>query len=486
TANPGWTTQGIKCDGTSQYFNAPGTRTARTFVWASTLAPQLNSAIPAGVQFVTPFSVPDLSVTFGGNGYYGHHPGVASGGTYFDLSNDTLQGTHTYALTLGTNTSTDPNVFYVDGVPTSYLSARWMAAGIATGNYQVCGSNTGFPTYFGGNFYYFEAFSDEKTPAQIQQEAAAVTQMVKSRGVAYSVVPSPTIKNLYIAAGDSLTNGEGVNPSSQYITPTDTFDVVNYGLGNSDSDDAFEFFDAREAPLYRHNAGRNVIRLWVGTNDVSTRGRTTQQALDGIRAYCGKAKAAGFQTIVSDMISRTGHDTNMQALDGLLTSQDTGCDLVLDLASNPLLGAVGAYSNTAYYQIDAIHLNQAGQQNLVAPAETRAINLLSHLKGSNTSPTVTTPTYTMADYDLYLPVSPSANSVAVTLPDCNYFTGMTRSIKNVQGTGTNAVTVAPAAGQLIEGSGSAVTVANGATLVLRQMVLNRTTAGCSWMKVGNN
>ncbi|MEO6911876.1 MAG: SGNH/GDSL hydrolase family protein [Edaphobacter sp.] len=435
---------------------------------------------------MTPFSVPDLSVTFGGNGYYGHHPAVGMAGTYGDPSSDTLQGTHTFALTLGTNNSTDPNVFYMDGVPTAYLSARWGSAGHATADYQVCGANTGYPTYFGGSFYYFEAFSDEKTPTQIQQETAAVTQMVRSRGVAYNAVPNPTIKDLYLAVGDSLTNGEGVNPSSQYIAPADTFDVLNYGLGNADSDDLFEFFDAREAPLYRHNAGRNVIRLWIGTNDVSTRGRTAQQALDGIRAYCRKAKAVGFQTIVSDMISRTGHDPDMQALNALLTTQDTGCDVVLDLASDARLGATGASTNTTYYQGDGIHLNQATQQNIVAPAETRAINLLAHLKGTGISPTVTAAAYTMADFDLYLPVSPAANSVAVTLPDCNYFTGMTHSIKNVQAAGANAVTVAPAAGQSIDGSASALTVANGATLLLRQVVLNRTTAGCSWLKVSNN
>ncbi len=334
--------------------------------------------------------------------------------------------------------------------------------------------------------HYFEAFSDEKTPAQIQQETAAITQMVQSRGVAYNKGPSPAIKDLYVAVGDSLTNGEGVNPSSQYITPGDTFDVMNYGLGNADTDDLSEMFDAREAPLYRHNAGRNVIQLWAGTNDVSTRGGTAQTALDGIRAYCRKAKAAGFQTIVSDMISRTGHDTDMQALNGLLTTQDTGCDLVLDLASNPLLGAVGANANGTYYQGDNIHLTQAGQQNLVAPAETRAINLLARMKASDMSPTVTAPTYGIADYDLYLPISPAANPVAATLPDCNYFTGLTRSIKNVQSSGPNTVTVAPASGQLIDGSGNALTVANGATLVLRQVVLNRTTAGCSWVKVSNN
>jgi hypothetical protein len=485
-ANPAWTAQGISCDGASQYFNSVGTKGARTFVWSSTEAVPLNAAAPAGPQFVAPFGVADLSVLEGGNGYYGSHPGVGINGSFNSQSNDTLQGTHTFALSLGTSASTDPDRFYVDGVETTYMGARGSSAGLATAAYQVCGAPSGFPTFFPGSFYYFEAFSDEKAPAQIAQETNAVTQIVQSRGVAFKALPNPTIKNLYLAVGDSLTNGEGVTPSSQFITPSDTFDVVNYGLGNSDTDDLFQLFDVREATLYRHNAGRNVLRLWVGTNDVSTRGRTPQQALDGIRAYCRKAKAAGFQTIVSDMISRTGNDTNMLALDSLLTTQDTGCDLVLDLASNPLLGAVGANTNTTNYQSDNTHLTQAGQQNLVAPAETRGINLLDHLKGSNISPTVTAASYTMADYDLYLPISPATNSVVTTLPDCNYFTGLTRSIKNLQSSGSNTVTVAPASGQLIDGSASGIAVANGATLVLRQIVPNRTTAGCTWVKVSNN
>jgi trimeric autotransporter adhesin len=486
SANPTWTAQGISCDGASQYFNSVGTRGARTFVWSSTEMVPLNAASPIGTQFVTPFGVADLSVVIGGNGYYGSHPGVGSSGSYSSLSNGTLQGTHTFALTLGTNSATDPDHLYMDGVETTYSTGQGASSGVATTAFQVCGANTGFGTFFPGQMYYFEAFSDEKTPQQIALETNAVTQIVQGRGVLLKTPPSSTIKDLYVAVGDSLTNGEGVNPSSQYIAPSDTFDVVNYGLGNSATDDLFELFEAREGTLYRHNAGRNVLRLWAGTNDVSTHGRTTQQALDGIRAYCRKAKAAGFQTIVSDMISRTGNDNNMLALDAMLTTEDTGCDLVLDLASNPVLGAVGANTNATYYQGDDTHLTQAGQQNVVAAAETRAINLLDHLKSSNTSATVTTATYAMADYDLYLPVNPASNAVAATLPDCNYFTGMTRSVKNLQTTGTNAVTVAPAAGQTIDGSGAAVTVANGATLVLRQIVVNRTTAGCSWVKVSNN
>jgi lysophospholipase L1-like esterase len=308
---------------------------------------------------------------------------------------------------------------------------------------------------------------------------------VQSRGVAFTSTPDATIKDIYLSIGDSLTNGHGVTPSSSFITPTDSFDVVNYGLGGSVSTDLAYMFDARDAAFYRRNAGRNVLRLWVGTNDLGN-GRTPQQALEGIRSYCRKAKAVGFQTIVSDMISRTGLDSSMLALDTLMTTQDTGCDLVLDLASDARLGAVGANTNTTYFQSDDVHLTQTAQQNIVAPAETRAINLLSHLKGSTVSPTATAAAYTMADYDLYLPVSPTANPVAVTLPDCGYFTGLTHSIKNVQTTGSNAVTVAPASGELIDGSSTPIAIANGATLVLRSVVLNRTTAGCSWLKVSNN
>ncbi len=485
SANPVWTAQGISCDGSSQRFHATGTRGARTFVWSSTETVPMNSAFPAGPTYVTPFGVADLSVSLGGNNYYGSHPGVAlyRTGVYNDRSSDTLQGTHTFALTLGSNSASDPNRFYVDGAETTYTGARGAAAGVATADYDVCGVSTGYPTYFPGSFYYFEAFSDEKTAAQVQQETAAVTQIVASRGVAFKAAPDPTIRSLYVAVGDSLTEGEGPQPSSQFVAPAEPFDVLNLGLGSANTDDLLELFEAREATLYRRNAGRNVLRLWAGTNDVSEGGRTPQDAMNGIRSYCRKAKAAGFQTIVSDMISRAGNDNNMLALNALLTSEDTGCDLVLDLASNPLLGAVGANASTTYYQGDNLHLSLAGQRDLVAPAETRAINLLAHLKGSNTSATVTAATYQMQDYDLYLPVDPTANAVAATLPDCSYFTGMTRSVKNLQSAGGNAVTVAPMAGQTIDGSAGAVTVANGATLALRQIVPNRSTGGCMWVKV---
>jgi lysophospholipase L1-like esterase len=486
TLNPTWTTQGISCNGSSQYFNSTGTQSARTFVWVSTETPQTTGPSAVGPQFVTPFGLSDRSVFFGGNEWYGNQPTVVVNGAQVGaLSNGTLLGTHVFALTLGTNTTTDPSQFYIDGALVSSATAMGAATGKATGAYQVCGTPTGAATYFPGSFYYFEAYSDEKTATQIAQESNTVKQTVQSRGVAFVPAQDATVKDIYLSIGDSLTNGHGVTPSSGFLTPTDSFDVVNYGLGGALTTDLAYMFDARDAALYRHNAGRNVIRLWAGTNDVGL-GRTAQSALEGIRSYCRKAKAVGFQTIVSDMISRTGQDSNMQTLNTLLTTQDTGCDLVLDLASDARLGAVGAYANATYYQADGIHLTQTGQQNIVAPAETRAINLLPALKAQTTSPTVTAATYTSVDSDLYLPVSPAANSVAVTLPDCGFFTGISRSIKNVQSTGSNAVTVAPAAGELIDGSSTPIAVANGATLVLRSVVLNRTTAGCSWLRVSNN
>jgi lysophospholipase L1-like esterase len=455
-------------------------------VWVSTETPQTTGAGPVGPQFVTPFGVSDRSMFFGGNAWYGNQPTVVvNGGQAGSLSNGTLLGTHVFALTLGTNTTTDPTQFYIDGVAVSSPTAMGVAVGKATGAYQVCGTPTGAATYFPGSFYYFEAYSDEKTATQVAQESNAVKQVIQSRGVAFAPVPDQTIKDLYLSIGDSLTNGHGVTPSSGFITPTDSFDVVNYGLGGALSTDLAYMFDARDAALYRRNAGRNVIRLWIGTNDLGN-GHTLQSALEGIRSYCRKAKTVGFQTIVSDMISRTGLDSNMQALNALMLTQDTGCDLVLDLASNPLLGATGASANTTYFQSDGIHLSQTAQQNILAPAETRAINLLAALKAQTTSPTVTTATYTSVDSDLYLPVSPATQSVAITLPDCGYFTGISRSIKNVQSTGSNTVTVGPASGELIDGSSTPIAIANGATLVLRSVVLNRATGGCSWLKVSNN
>lgn len=483
--NPTWSTTGLMFNGSSNFFTAPGTRAARTIVWVSSLPSALNNSIPVNPQFVSPFGVTDLSFLYGGNSFYGTHPGVSSAGSTQQFSNDSLQGTHVWALTLGTNQTTDPDQLYKDGVPSTYTGSLLGTTGFATADLEVGGVNSGFDTWFPGQISFIEFFTDEKTPTQIAVESASIQSIVAARGVSFSTPVDPTVKSLYIAVGDSLTNGEGVIPSSQFITPTDTFDVLNYGLGNAGSDITNQLFFNRELPKLRRNGGRNVIRLWIGTNDISTLTGTNASALAGIQAYCAKARQAGFQTIFSTAIDRTGESAALQSLNAFTIGQN-GCDLTLDLAANALLGATGANTNTTNYQGDNVHLTQVGQQNLVAPAETRAINLLAKVKSPQPSATVTASTYTMVDADLYLPVSPASNSVAVTLPDCTYFTGLTHSIKNLQASGANTVTVAPASGQLVDGSATAITVANAATLVVKDVVINRSTAGCSWVRVQNN
>lgn len=487
-AAPTWTSQGVTCDGTQQYFSMTGVGGGKTVIWASTENVPLNAALPEGSQFVTAWGLTDLSFGLGGNQYYGSHPGINQFGSYNNQSDSTLQGTHVFAFTFGTNPSTDPDRFYIDGVETTYgLNRTATAAGIPTSSvFNACGIGAAtFPSYFPGSFYYIEVYSDAKPAVDIAKETSVVTSILKARGVQFSPKLSQQPKNIYIAIGDSLTNGENVSPSSTFITPAETFDVVVHGLGNSGTDDNLLLFDVRDAILFRPKAGRNVARIWLGTNDVSTLGTTPLQALNGVRAMCRKAKLAGFETIASDMISRVGNDPNMLALNALLTTQDTGCDIMLDLASNPSLGAVGANTNATIYQGDNTHLLTAGQQ-IVAAAETRAIDLLGSVNNKIVRPTVTTSTYTMVDSDLNLLVDPTTQSVAVTLPDCMYFTGFTHTVKNLQVTGANTVTVAPTSGQSVDGSSSLLTVENQGVLTVRSIVPNRTTAGCSWIKVTNS
>jgi hypothetical protein len=428
-ANPVWTPQGISCDGASQYFNSVGTRTNKTFVWATTETLPLNNGFPISPQFVTAFGTVDIAILIGSNQYYGNNPGVGLSGTFSNQSSDTFQGTHVWTLVLGTNTSTDPDRLYKDGVQTTYApgAIRSASVGVATADYGVCGTPSGFGTFFPGNMYYWESYSDQKGASDIQIETNAVKTLLTARGVIFNKAPDPNPINIYMSVGDSLTNGEGVTPSSASITPTDTFNVVNYGLGNAGTSDLNALFEARDSILFRPNASRNVLRLWIGTNDVSTMSGTNTTALAGINAYCNKARKAGFTTIFSTAIDRLSLSSTIQSLNAVTLANNT-CDLTLDLAANPLLGATGANSSATNFQSDHIHLTNAGQL-IVAAAETRAINLLSYIKNRQPIPIVTASTYTMSDHDLWLMVDSTSSAIAVTLPDCTYFTGLQYSVK---------------------------------------------------------
>jgi hypothetical protein len=198
-------------------------------------------------------------------------------------------------------------------------------------------------------------------------------------------------------------------------------------------------------------------------------------------------KTAGCRVFVGTMLSRTGndiagntYDSDKNTYDALIltTAKSMGADAVIDFAANPLLGADGATGNTTYFQGDAIHPTQAGQQ-LLANAAGNALNYYFGFNQMNPH-VVTAATYTMLAGDGYITATPTANQT-LTLPDCVGQSGAVYTVTNLQSAFSVGV-VAGSSSQLINGLAGAtiVPVPTNGSLTLRDVPNPKTVSGCHW------
>ena len=102
----------------------------------------------------------------------------------------------------------------------------------------------------------------------------------------------------------------------------------------------------------------------------SSMGFTAAQTFQNILSWVNNMKGTRCQLFVGTMISRTGGgDADKDALNPLIRAGATqGLYNLIDFASNPLVGADGAYSNTTYFNTGPTHPTNAGQVLLGAEA----------------------------------------------------------------------------------------------------------------------
>jgi trimeric autotransporter adhesin len=181
------------------------------------------------------------------------------------------------------------------------------------------------------------------------------------------------------------------------------------------------------------------------------------------------------------MISSAGQDANVQAINALLrvTASAEGV-ILIDVAEDPCLGMTGAYANPAAcadFQSDGLHESQAGADSM----RNTIGNVVNWATGSTVaSPTfITASSHTMLAGEGYISVTPGGSTTALTLPLCiGYSTTTPFTVYNASASGV--VTVAPAVGQLLNGSGSGVGVAAMGQRVFVASPLAASVGGCSW------
>jgi hypothetical protein len=496
TAAPTWTSQGLSCNGvagttTGQYFTTAGTQNAKSIMMVYTIASPLGSNSPSYPYFYTLWSTPSLSGLglYSGSQTYGYQPMLAVNGAQQSTMDGSMVGTHVLIAVLGVSGgSPTTDTYYLDGIQQPTIS-NGQSFGKANGVYDVCGAPTGYATYMTGSVYRWTAWSTQLSAQDAAAASGLTKTLAQSKGVVFTPVYSPTTTPQAIFTGDSLTNGEGVTPFENFLATNITYNIVNYGIGNITAQQNMSLLPTREKPSYAPNAKSNISFLWNGTNDIATHGRTAQQAVDAILQECSLMHSFGFKTIAATTISRgSGNDSaTKNPINLLLRAQAlNACDVLADFAGNPLVGADGANTNTTYYQSDNVHLTQAGQQNVIAPIASHAIDQATGSTLTNCDPNVvTSATYTSVAADGCKVFNTASNAITDTLPSAVGYTNRVIRRCNSSSSGTNALTIAaPSDTPFNNVTGTtAIMVPNNTCKDFKGTLISPTTAGEYWQQL---
>ncbi len=409
------------------------------------------------IDFITPYPIL-LSSTLDGNGfnflysaaYYGSSqllnnafaPTIYGGGGFASDCKTLLSGFHVIGIVMGTGGG-NLDKLYVDGVECAAYGHHGASAGKQTsGNFYLGSTNSGLwsTSGFKGSFFRFVGYTSQLTDTQMSQASHLIRREIASRGVVVSPINKPTGVSTLQAIGDSITYGQGVaTPWPSLLSlANQSYAVINWGITNVKIVDIAGSESNRAAPQCATSSGPSIATVFTGTNDFTLLSTTASQVFGNLAYEIQTLKAAGCKVFVGTMISRTGNaggggtlDAAKNAYDALILSsaKTVGADGVIDFAANPLLGADGAYSNSTYFQGDAIHPTQAGQ-SLLATAASNSLNYYFGYKPGNPN-IVSATTYQMLSGDGAITLTGGAGQ-SLTAPDCTGPSGADYTISNPQ------------------------------------------------------
>jgi len=400
-------------------------------------------------------------------------------------------GCHVYGYSL-TAPSDGLDHITVDGVePPSYSDhgASGANAPITGGTYQI--GEDPFGNGMRGVLTYAIYYPTSHTVAQMQ----AVTRYIQAKLALRPTFPQyPVLNNTatpqLVFNGDSLiaTYG-GSRQLTADVTTNNTYNVTNYGIAGLTAFDTCKLYSQRWAQQTIPNQSTAVF--WAGTNDFGAFGlrATTAEAWLALSQCASIAHQFGVRAVVASMISGNGRDANKNALNALIRAQwkQVGFDGFVDLAEAPGLGADGAFSNTACFNGDQVHLTGPGTgtcetvtttalsgYGVVAALMSNGINSLDGSSATNPDKTTSTAFVSAAsnNFVIQTPASPATYS----LVDCQ---GETTPRTLVNGSASNAITVSAINSQTLTGSS---TVAANATAVFSPILISPTASGCSWVR----
>jgi lysophospholipase L1-like esterase len=179
-------------------------------------------------------------------------------------------------------------------------------------------------------------------------------------------------KTRLVFEGDSMTLG--TNPAAQVSYPSQVSDLFVprpgwFNLGtDGDTMNNILATQGADADWLYGGTTKNVLCLWIGSNDILTGGRSAADIWADIKTYCAARKVTGWKTIVLTLTPKiyTGWDASHDAIQATLNASilggDASIDVVADVAS---IAVLANPANATYYQ-DGLHLTTAGYAAVAA------------------------------------------------------------------------------------------------------------------------
>jgi len=383
-------------------------------------------------------------------------------------------GCHVFTWVMG---ATDH--MYVDGTETTYSAQGSTLANRGIGTLQVGTSYVGGGS-FSGILRDLWVFNRALTASEIQGFATTANAIAQQQGV-QQYYPINSATSSVVCLGDSITVATSLTSfcSASLLAPTETIAVTNQGLVTYTMAGIAGTAVLESFPSFAANGLHNTATLFACTNDFVTipNAVTSAAICQGLTVKAATLlRRSGRKVILIPMLSRTAQDTNKNSLD---TLYNANWQSIADAYVSPTdanLWADGASANATYFQGDATHPTQAGQ-NLLGTYVTNAYNKLYGSTATSWNTTAIDHTITAADSYLIV----TANSTQ-TLPSCKGYSG-TWSVKVNPGL-TVALKTATAA-ETIDGtdySSSGLALTAGTTNAVTVVPAAPATATCTWTK----
>lgn len=407
-----------------------------------------------------------------------YYAGSYAGGGIPTATDQPIVGWHCVTITLGSNTDTTLDHLYYDTAEvTSYVHQYRTWDYRAAGDYDTLGATPWLSLgFFEGISSYLLEYPTALTPTEVATNVQALQSLAfVARGVGGTPAQSTSTANQILCNGDSITNEtpNAISYCNQLSGLNHPFQINNIGHAGSTQLTMVSNIPLAEGALFAPRARLSFASLAGGINDININGASTATVVANRILWAHQVAAIGWKPIWLTMPSSIHNDAIVQAVNDALRTQASALGITLvDVATDPCLGATGAYANPpgCNHFTDGIHPNQIGEDAI----RNLYVNVINYLSGSTTAaPTqVSAATYQLQPADAYTSVNPSGSATVVTLPSCTGFSATTPfTISNASASAT--VTASAPLSQTFP-------IPNLSHLTFISIPLPPSTGGCTW------